>query len=422
MIPILALLLGLAADRPVIDLSGGKVQAYPMALARPQGTAEIGTAVQSVLAQDFERCGLFRMLDPASFLAPANENFDDIDFSRWQTVGAQALVKMSCSTQAAAEARCEMRLYDVARGQELLKGSYTAPRAGLRQIAHRFGDDVVRFFTREPSVFQTRIAYVRESDAGKQIVVADWDGANAQALTGASINLLPAWTPDGRSIAFTSFRDGGGAHIYSLDVASRQIRPLVITGDFATGAAYAPDGGRFAFSSSHDDNTDIWLSRSDGSGTRRLTEARGIDISASFSPDGKRIAFVSERAGTPQIYTMAVDGSDVRRLTFQGNYNQEPAWSPKGDLIAFSGRDEHRVFDVYTVNVETGKVTRLTQNQGTNEKPAWAPNGRYLLFSSTRSGKRQIWLSLPEGANQREVTFEKTGASDPAWGPLSAAR
>ena len=422
MILVLALLLGLAADRPVIDLSGGKVQAYPIALAAPQGVPEVSTAVQSVLAQDFDRSGLFKLLDPASFLAPANENFDDVDFSRWQTVGAQALVKMSCAIPGGGDPRCEFRLYDVSRGQELLKGTYSAAKGGLRQVAHRFGDDVVRFFTREPSVFQTRVAYVRESEAGKQIVVADWDGANAQPVTGASINLLPAWTPDGRSIAFTSFREGGAAFIYAVDLGTRHVRPLVVSGDFATGAAFAPDGSRFAYSSSREDNTDVFIARPDGSGSRRLTDARGIDISATFSPDGRRIAFVSERAGTPQIYTMTADGSDVRRVTFQGNYNQEPAWSPKGDLIAFSGRDERRVFDIYTVSVETGKVTRLTQNQGTNEKPAWSPNGRYLLFSSTRSGTREIWLSQPDGSNQREVTFEKLGASDPAWGPLSGSR
>jgi TolB protein len=288
----------------------------------------------------------------------------------------------------------------------------------MRQIAHRFGDDVVKYFTREPGIFESQIAYVRETPNGKQIVVSDWDGAGAVALTGASINLLPAWTPDAKTIAFTSFRDGGGAHIFSVDVASHQIKPLVLMGDFATGAAWAPDGTKFLFSASMEDNTDVFVSQADGSAGRRLTDARGIDISASWSPDQKRIAFVSERAGSPQIYTMQADGTDVRRLTFQGNYNQEPAWSPKGDLIAFSGRDEHRVFDLYTVDVQSGKVARLTQSQGTNEKPAWSPNGRYILFSSTRGGKRQLWVMQPDGSNPRQVTSEKLSASDPAWGPL----
>ena len=413
----LALSFPAAAARPVIDLSGGRVQAYPLAVAMPLGPQDTGRQVRTALSQDFEKSGLFKLLEPASFLAPQTEGLTGIDFSKWQTVGAQGLIKLQCE-EAADSVSCDMRLYDVTRGQETLHGTYSSPKNALRQIAHRFGDDVVRFFTQEPGVFQTRIAYVRESDGQKQIVAADWDGQNPQPLTGASINLLPAWTPDGKLLAFTSFRDGGGAHIFTVDVGSRQIRPLVLMGDFATGAAYAPDGSKFVFSASVGENTDIYVSQPDGSAGRRLTDARGIDISASFSPDGKRIAFISDRAGSPQIYTMTADGGDVRRLTYQGNYNQEPAWSPKGDLIAFSGRDEHRVFDLYTVAVDTGKVTRLTQNAGTNEKPAWAPNGRYLIFSSTRSGHRQLWTIQPDGSNPRQITNEKGGASDPAWGPL----
>jgi TolB protein len=412
----LALLLA-AVDRPVIDLSGGKIQPLAVAIAPPFGAAEPAGSIQAVLAQDFDRSGLFRVLDPASFVAPASEDFTLIDYGKWQTTGAQALVKSSCEAPAET-VKCDMRLYDVARGQELLHGTYTAPRPALRLLAHRFGDDVVRFFTREAGIFQTRIAYVRETDAGKQIVVADWDNFGAQTLTSSSINLLPHWSPDGKSLVFTSFRDGGGPRLYGMDVLTQKLRPLVPLGDFTTGGSYSPDGSRLLFAASQNDNTDVYVAQQDGSAARRLTDSRGIDISATWSPDGKRVAFVSERAGTPQIYTMAADGTDVRRLTFQGNYNQEPAWSPKGDLIAFSGRDEHRVFDLYTVAVDGGKVTRLTQNAGTNEKPAWAPNGRYLMFSSTRSGKRQIWMTQADGSGQRQVTQEKSGASDAAWGPF----
>ena len=410
------------AERPVIDLSGGRVQAYPIALAPPEGNPEVATEVMEVLAADFDRSGLFKLLDPRSYLAdPSREGMTagTIDFSKWTAVGAQALIKGSATAQGD-NVKVDFRLFDVPRAAELLHGTYNAPRAGLRQTAHRFADDVVRTFTQEPGVFQTRIAYVRETEAGKQIAIADADGYGPQQLTAASINLLPAWSPDGRVLAFTSFRDGGGAHVYTVDVASRALRALVRMGDFATGAVYAPDGARFAFSASVAENTDIYLSQADGSSGKRLTDSRGIDISASWSPDGRRLAFVSDRAGSPQIYTMAADGTDVRRVTFQGSYNQEPAWSPKGDLIAFSGRDEKRVFDLYAVNVQTGKVARLTQSEGTNEKPSWAPNGRLILFSSTRSGKKQLWTVAPDGSNPRQITNEPRGASDPAWGPLSS--
>ena len=420
---LLALAAGTAAhaQRPTIDISGARVQAYPIALAPPSGAPD-GSDVMDVLAADFDRSGLFRLLDPRSFLAdPAKEgsSASTIDFSKWTAVGAQALIKGSATAQAD-NVKVDFRLFDVPRAAELLHGTYSAPRAGLRQVAHRFADDVVRTFTQEPGVFQTRIAYVRETESGKQITVADADGYGPQLLTTASINLLPAWSPDGRVLAFTSFRDGGGAHVYTVDASSRAVRALVRMGDFATGAVYAPDGSRFALSARVAENTDIYLSQADGSSGRRLTDSRGIDISATWSPDGRRLAFVSDRAGSPQIYTMAADGSDVRRLTFQGNYNQEPAWSPKGDLIAFSGRDEKRIFDLYVVNVQTGKVARLTQNEGTNEKPSWAPNGRLILFSSTRGGKKQLWTIAPDGSNARQITNEPRGASDPAWGPLSA--
>jgi TolB protein len=408
-----------SAQRPVIDISNARIQAYPIALAPPLGNGEVGRDVLTVLAADFDRSALFKVLDPHSFLANPAEGVSEaeIDFAQWSAIGAQGLVKAVASARQDSVS-VEFHLYDVPGAREVLHGTYSAPRAAARQVAHRFGDDVVRLFTGEPGFFQTRIAWVRDGSDGKQIVVSDYDGNAPQALTAASINLLPAWAPDGRSLAFTSFRDGGGAHLYSVDAATRAVRALVSMGDFASGAAFALDGSRLGFSASLEENTDIYVARPDGGGVKRLTDSRGIDISASWSPDGKQIAFVSDRAGSPQIYLMNVDGTGVRRLTFQGNYNQEPAWSPRGDVIAFSGRDERRVFDLYTVDVRSGKVARLTQEQGTNEKPAWAPTGRLLAFSSTRSGKRQIWTMAPDGSGARQVTDEPRGASDPAWGPL----
>src|SRR5438046_5618028 len=155
-----------AVDRPVVDPSGGRIQPLPLAIPAPLGSREAGAAVQAALAQDFERSGLFRLLDPQSFLGDTGESLTNVNYREWQTVGAQALVKMSCEPPAT-EVKCDMRLYDVARGQELLHGTYTAPRQALRLAAHRFGDDVVRFFTRDPAVFRTRHAWVPRPVRGR---------------------------------------------------------------------------------------------------------------------------------------------------------------------------------------------------------------------------------------------------------------
>ena len=95
----IALALLLAADRPVIDLSGGRVQAYPLAMARPLGVQDIGVAVQSVLSQDFERSGLFRLLDPASFLAPPSARQPQV--TGWH--GAQQVVPGKDGTRVRAD-------------------------------------------------------------------------------------------------------------------------------------------------------------------------------------------------------------------------------------------------------------------------------------------------------------------------------
>jgi TolB protein len=411
---------GARAQRAVIDFERAKVQPFPIAVGKPAAGVAAET-IASVISGDFDRSGLFKLLDPRSFLADqAKEGMTEktIDFAPWIAVGAQGLLKLAASADGAGNIKVEYHLFAPQSASEQLKGDYTAQVAGLRALGHRVADDVVRFYTGEPGDFSTRIAYVRGGSEGKQIVIADSDGANASPVTGAGINLLPAWAPDGHSVAFTSFREGRGAHVYSVELATGAIKPLVLMGDFAGGASYAPDGLRFSYSASVKDNTDIYVSQPDGAAGRRLTEDRGIDISASWSPDGKQLAFVSDRGGTPQLYVMNADGTGVRRLTFEGRYNQEPAWSPKGDLIAFCGRDERNIFDIFTIDVASGKTKRLTDSKGNSDRPAWSPNGRHLLFASKKSGSKQIWMMTADGENQRQITQDKGSAAEPAWGPL----
>jgi TolB protein len=421
-----ALLVALAAastaaaqERTYVDVGSPNFQPLPIAVASFQGEADVRAAdVSDVVRSDLALSGLFDVLDPKGFLADPGEGLSaaSIRFARWADVGAEGLVKAQVRRRA--DLSGEFRLFEVRAGKEALAQTHRGPPGSARQLAHRFADDVVRHYTREPGVFRTRIAAFRRARGARELVVMDVDGRGAEVVWRDQVALLPAWRPDGQAILFTSYR-GGRPELWEVDLRSRQARRIVGLGELAAGGAYSPDGRRIAFAASVDGNSDVFVCSADGSDLRRLTTDPATDGSPSWSPDGRRIAFVSSRSGNPHLYLMNADGSDQRRLTFHGNYNQTPRWSPRGDLIAFTARDERKAFDVFTVSPETGRIQRVTQDQGiTNQEPSWAPSGRLLVLASDRSGKAQLVVSTPQGDRQTVITSDAGGLETPAWGPL----
>jgi TolB protein len=409
------------AQRQYIEV--GSPDFRPLALAVVPFEAGPGAQIDAndtfqTFRNDLGLTGLFDLLDPRSFLADAREGTQasTIRFSRWTDVGAEGLVKASVKREGT-EISGELHLYEVRAQREVLYRVYRERSA--RALAHRFADDVLQYYTREPGIFRTRIATIRKGRGTWDLVLLDADGKGGETLLReGSIALLPAWRPGGQEIAFTSYRSGK-PEIWVVKVPAGTVSPLLAVGELTSGAVYSPDGKRLAFTASVDGNSDVYLANADGTDIRRLTTDPATDTSPTWSPDGKRIAFVSSRSGNPHLYLMNADGSDQRRLTFQGNYNQTPRWSPRGDLIAFTARDERRVFDVFVVSPETGKISRVTQDQGaTNEEPSWAPNGRLLVFVTDRTGRHQLVISNPTGNQQRIVTSDPVGMVAPAWSPL----
>ncbi len=414
-----------AKERPVIPLSGANFRPMPLALVPAGYSGEgasraAGSEIDAALEQDLAVSGLFELLDKKSFLAGPSEGVApaDIKFSRWQDVGAEGLVKVVVTEGDPLAA--EFHLYNAVTAREELKRRYTATASEARSLAHKFADEVFKFYSREPGAFQTRIAFVRRVNDQKQVFVADWDGKGARALTASSLNLLPAWTPDGQRLAFTSYRSGS-PNLELLDLRSQKSEPLADrSGSLVTGAAFSADGRRLAYSRSEENGSShLWVSDASGKNPRRITDGQSINSSPTWSPDGTQLAFVSNRSGSPQIFVVAAAGGAPKRLTFQGNYNQTPDWSPRGDVIAFTARDERYVFDLFTVEVATGKIARLTQDQGSNEEPSFAPNGRLIAFTSTRAGKSQLFVMSADGNSQRQMTSGDE-VFTPAWGPFAS--
>jgi TolB protein len=399
-------------DLPAVQLSGAGIELLKLAVPKAEGDPESARAAAETMSKDMDITGLFQLLDPASF--PSQLQAEGLGFSSalWTQVGAQAVIKMK-----AAGGALDGAVYIVARGDApVLQRSYHA--ADLRDAVHEFANDIVKSFTGQRGVFGSRIALALTGHGPHEIGVVDMDGGRMSMVTKmGSDSLLPAFSPTGGEIAFTSYLRNN-PDLYVVSAGGGRARRVSKSPGLNTGAAWAPGGHTLALTMSYEGNSEIYrIDSADGRVEARLTNSPAIDSSPAFSPDGSQIAFVSNRQGTPQIFLMPASGGGAKRVTFQGKYNQTPRWNPRADKsqIAFTGRDERGVFDVFILDLKTGQISRVTQGKGSNLDPTWSPDGRLLAYVSSRGG---LYVQNPE--THHEVQVWRGGASSPSWGPAPA--
>jgi TolB protein len=403
------------ADLPVIRITDPNRDL--LRLAVPNVVGDLGGEATTIERRDFEVVGMFRQLDPVSFPPALQQEGLGFSSALWGQVGAQAVAKLRAAREGG-NVVVEGRLYQIGRGESpVLSKTY---RGGdLRALVHRWVNDVIQQFTGIPGVLGSRIAFA-QAGGGREIASVGMDGGEAKVLTRMnSESLLPAYSPTGREVAFTSFLLGG-AHLWIVSADGGRARAISKRSGMNSGAVWYPDGVSIAVTLSHEGNPEIYKIRaSNGDTLQRLTNANASDLSPSLSGDGGQIAFVSDRGGSPQIYVMGAGGGGGKRLTFQGNQNTTPKFNPKADkpLIAFTGRDERLNFDIFVYDLKTGKIDRMTQSQGSNYDPAWSPDGRLLVYASSRGG-----LFVMNVETRKELQIYRGGAHSPSWGPAPPAR
>ena len=409
-----------------IDINKGNLDPVPIAvpdfIAGSSFERAFGQKVAEVIRADLERSGLFRSLDPASFLETQTNIDYKPTFADWRVIKADALVSGRIRQESENRVLVEFRLWDVFAGQQLTGVRFATTPENWRRTAHKASDAIYEALTGEGGYFDSRIVFIDQKgpkiNKVKRLAIMDQDGANPIYLLGGSDLLLtPRFSPASQTITYMSY-ENDKPQVYLLDIESGR-RELL--GDFP-GMTYAPhfspDGERLIYSMAVRGNTDVYVMDLKSRSSTRLTADPAIDVSASFSPDGRKIVFNSDRGSSGQIYTMDVNGKNVKRISFGKGRYFAPVWSPRGDKIAFV-RSGGGQFGIGVMDVD-GKNERMLTESYLDESPTWSPNGRVIIFSREkrdRNGSVEIWSVDLTGQNLRRV--ETPGeASDPAWSPL----
>jgi len=399
--------------------------AVPDFVALNPGAAEAAKTLGQVLWDDLHFEREFYMIPRDTYATiPAARNRDEIPFAAWRELGADAVV-FGTAERRGDDLRVQVWLYNVRTRQSVYSKEFTGPARNPRLFAHTVADEIHLQQRALRGVARTKIAFVsdrnRERVLGtvenrevKEIYIADYDGANVQRVTVTRhLNGYPSWAPDGRALAYTSWRRIQPDIFVSLIYQGILQNPTKGQGSNYD-PAFSPDGTRIAFWSNRHGNPEIYVMNADGSNVRRLTNHSAGDSSPTWSPTGAQIAFTSDRSGSPQVYVMnAADGSNVRRISVGESYADSPSWSPTTNEIAFAARTGAG-YDIKVYDLNTGQTRQLTFGEGSNESPSFSPNGRHLAFTSTRRGAAQIFTMTRDGRDVRQITREGTNIS-PAW-------
>ena len=414
---------GSASAVLTIQITGGVQAGMPIAVVpfewRGQGAPPVD--IRSVIAADLHRLGRFEILPVEDFLSRPSDH-REVRYKDWRLIKAEALVVGRMKALGGNRFEVRFQLFDVFQEKQLASYHGEVDGARLRKIAHQTSDHIVKaLIGKEPS-FDSRIAYVTvEKVASKgptyRLMVADSDGFSPQEILLSSDPILsPAWSPNGRYLAYVSFEDGWSkVLVQEIDTGNR-VKMSEYPG-INSAPAWSPDGRQLALSLSHEGNSEIYLMDIESRRLQRLTHHSAIDTEPAWAPNGRSLIFTSDRSGRPQIYRIPTAGGKAVRLTFEGRENSRASISPDGkNLLMVTNNGNGHQIGVFSMS---NKHLRTLTSGPLDESPTFAPNGSMALYATKRGGRELLEIVSANGRARQVLRFQQGAVHSPAWSPVN---
>lgn len=379
--------------------------------------------VADIVRSDLSRTGLFSLLAKGDMLSRPEQPFE-VYYRDWRALN-QDYVIIGKVTRNKADTNLltiEYHLIDVVRQQQLLSKKMLANNNALRDVAHRISDQIFEKLTNIPGAFSTKILYVssehpKQGKAIYRLWVADADGARARVILESLEPILsPAWSPDGKQIAYVSFEDKRPA-IFKQDIASGKRQKLTNFKGLNGSPSWSPDGKKLAMVLSKDGSPSIYIMDLASQQLKMVGSHRfAIDTEPQWMPDGKSLIFTSNRGGGPQIYQYTLASGKVSRVTFEGRYNARGRPIPDGSGIVMVHQNEKN-FHIARLDFSTGRV-RLLTNTRLDESPSIAANGSMIMYATKRNNEGVLAAVSIDGRISFILPSKGEEVREPAWSPF----
>lgn len=420
-IALMVSLLAFAAQAElVIEVTQGKQSAIPIAVVPFEwnGAEALPENVSDIVRNDLAHSGYFRSLPVANMLSTP-VRLEQVDYTDWARLRQDFVVIGRIDLQPDGYA-IEFHVLDVHQKVEILRHRVKGKGSQLRDLAHYISDYLFEKMTGIPGVFSTKLIYVTTNKTRTQFNLnySDADGAREQIIFKSKHPIVsPAWSPDGKTIAYVSFENGVGEIFFQKVATGQRERVVALEGSFNSAPAFSPDGTQLAFVWSKLGNPDIYIMDLATRKLRQITNHFAIDTEPQWDVDGKHLFFTSNRAGGPQIYKINVNDLNTKRISMSGGYNARPRVTRDGRKLVYVHQAAGR-FHIASQDLTTGRMHVLTSETELDESPSVAPNGSMVVYA-TKEGDRSILAAVSVDGDVKFRLPSKYGdVREPAWSPI----